>query len=265
MTVRTIEANGIRFRVKVSGKQGAPWLTFSNSLATSLEMWDAQAAAFANDYQILQYDTRGHGQTDAPVGDYTWDQLTGDVIALWDELDIEKSHFVGLSLGGMTGIGLSLYHSQRLLSLTACDCRSDAPEMFQNMWDQRCAGIAEGGIAATVDMTLAAWFTEGFREAGNPAVNQVKSMILSTPVAGYLGCVGALRKLDYKKNLGDIDLPTCFLVGEFDGPHPAEMEVMHGLTPGSSFHVIPDAAHISNMEQAEIFNNHLEAFLKTNR
>lgn len=265
MTIKTIEANGIKFRVKVSGQPDAPWLTFSNSLATSLEMWDGQAAAFANDYQILQYDTRGHGQTEAPDGDYTWDQLTGDVIALWEALGIEKSHFVGLSLGGMTGIGLALNHARRLLSLTACDCRSDAPEMFQNMWDQRCAGIADGGIAATVDMTLGAWFTEGYRNAGSPAVDQVKNMILSTPVSGYLGCVGALRKLDYKKSLGDISLPTCFLVGEFDGPHPAEMEAMHGLTRGSTFHVIADAAHISNMEQADAFNDHLGEFLKTNR
>lgn len=265
MTVKTITANGIQFRTKVSGAPGAPWLTFSNSLATSLEMWDGQAEAFGKDFQILQYDTRGHGQTDVPEGDYTWQQLTGDVVALWEALGIERSHFVGLSLGGMTGIGLALDQPDRLLSLTACDCRSDAPEMFQNMWDQRCAGIAEGGIAATLDMTLAAWLTEGFRESGSPVVEQLKNMILSTSEQGYLGCVAALRKLDYKQRLGEIKVPTCFLVGEFDGPHPAEMEAMHGLTPGSVFHVIGDAAHISNMEKPQTFNAHLAEFLATNR
>jgi len=264
MTTKFISANGITFRVKISGREDAPWLTFSNSLATNLAMWDGQAAAFADDYHILQYDTRGHGQTDAPQGDYSWQDLTGDVIALWDALDIEESHMVGLSLGGMTGIGLALDHADRLLSLTACDCRSDAPEMFQNMWDQRCAGIAEGGIAATVDMTLAAWFTEGFRDAKNPVVDQVKEMILTTPVDGYLGCVGALRALDYKKRLFDITTPTLFLVGESDGPHPAEMESMQALVSNASFEIIRSAAHISNMEQPDVFNAHLREFLTTN-
>lgn len=264
MTSKFINANGLMFRVKVSGKKGAPWVTFSNSLATSLAMWDGQAAAFAKDYQILQYDTRGHGQSDAPKGDYSWQDLTGDVIGLWDALGIEKSHVVGLSLGGMTGIGLALNHPKRLLSLTACDCRSDAPEMFQKMWDQRCAGIAEGGIAATVDMTLASWFTEAFRDAENPVVNQVKEMIQTTPVDGYLGCVGALRTLDFKKRLSEINMPTLFLVGESDGPHPAEMETMQALVPGASFEIIRAAAHISNMEQPDVFNAHLSTFLSTN-
>jgi len=264
VSIQTIKANGISFRTRISGKAGAPWLTFSNSLATRLEMWDGQAAAFADAYQILQYDTRGHGQTEAPAGDYSWDQLTGDVVALWDHLDIGKSHFVGLSLGGMTGLGLALEQADRLLSLTACDCRADAPEMFQNMWDQRCAGIAEGGIAATLEMTLAAWFTEGFRQAGNPAVEQVRQMILSTPVDGYLGCVGALRQLDYKKRLPEIRTPTLFMVGAFDGPHPAEMQQMQALVEGVRLQVLADAAHISNIEQPVLFNRHLAAFLDAN-
>ena len=265
METKTVDVNGISFRVRVSGKKGAPWLTFSNSLATNLTMWDGQAGVFGADYQILQYDTRGHGLTDAPAGDYSWDQLCGDVIGLWDALGIEKSHFAGLSLGGMTGIGLALDHSDRLLSLTACDCRADAPEMFQNMWDQRCAGIDAGGIAATLDMTMAAWFTEDFRNSESPVVDQVKVMILSTPVAGYLGCVGALRRLDFKGQLARIQTPTLFIVGEFDGPHPDEMKSMSELINNSGYHVIRDAAHISNMQQPEIFNGHLNDFLSANR
>ncbi len=263
--METINANGIGIRVKVSGKKGAPWLTFSNSLATTLAMWDGQAEVFADDFQILQYDTRGHGQTAAPAGAYTWDQLTGDVVALWDHLGIQASHVVGLSLGGMTGLGLALEHRQRVLSLIACDCRSDAPEMFQKMWDQRCAGIAEGGIAATVEMTLAAWFTEGFRDTQATIVEQVKEMILTTPVAGYLGCVAALRALDYKRRLAEITCPTLFMVGQFDGPHPAEMQSMQEQVAGSHYQVITGAAHISNMEQPQIFNAHLAQFLQTNR
>jgi 3-oxoadipate enol-lactonase len=224
-------------------------------------MWNKQAAIYGANFRVLQYDTRGHGQTDVPQGDYTWEQLTNDIISLWDMLGIKQSHFVGLSLGGMTGIGLALNYAERLLSLTACDCRADAPLSFQNMWDKRCAGIGNLGMAATYDMTMTTWFTEGFLNSGNEIIEEVSKMVMSTPVKGYLGCVGALRKLDYKKRMAEIKTPTLFVCGEFDGPHPAEMKTMHELVLGSLFKIIPNAAHISNMEQPDTFNQYLNDFL----
>ena len=265
METKLIEVNGIKFHIRLSGKEGAPWLTFSNSLGTNYTMWDKQADIYGAEFRVLQYDTRGHGQTEIPQGDYTWKQLTNDVISLWDILGIKQSHFVGLSLGGMTGIGLALNYADRLLSLTACDCRADAPPSFQNMWDKRCAGIEDEGMAATYDMTMATWFTESFLNSGNKIIKEVSKMVMSTSVDGYLGCVGALRKLNYKKRMTEIKTPTLFISGEFDGPHPAEMKAMHELVLGSFFKIIPNAAHISNMEQPDIFNHHLNDFLINNK
>ena len=130
MTERKIQVGDIVLNTRVEGRSDAPWVTFCNSLATDLTMYDAQAAALAGDYRILRYDRRGHGGSETPDGPYSWDQMVNDVVGLWDALGIEKSHYVGLSMGGMTGIGVSLKCPERMLSLSACDCRADAPEFF---------------------------------------------------------------------------------------------------------------------------------------
>ncbi len=105
-----VTSNGISFNCEIDGPEGAPWITFSNSLCTNVTMWDDQVAALKDDFRLLRYDKRGHGGTDAPEGPYSFDMLVDDVVGLWDALDIEKSHFVGLSMGGMTALGLALDH-----------------------------------------------------------------------------------------------------------------------------------------------------------
>jgi 3-oxoadipate enol-lactonase len=103
-----IEANGIRINYRIDGPEGAPWVTMSNSLATTHRMWDAQMAAFTKQYRVLRYDKRGHGETDVPPGPYSFELLADDVLALLDALHIVRTHFVGLSMGGMTGMTMAL-------------------------------------------------------------------------------------------------------------------------------------------------------------
>ena len=256
-----IDVNEIIINTQIEGEIDAPWVTFSHSLATDHTMFDEQASALRERYNVLRFDTRGHGQTDAPTGPYSWDQLVRDVVGLWDALGIHQSHFVGLSMGGMIGIGVALDYSDRLLSLTACDCRSDAPGFFQDMWSQRQSGVQEKGMSAVVDMTLATWFTEARLAEGDKLIDDVRAMILNTPVSGYMGCTDALKTLDYKRRLGEINTPTQFIVGANDGPHPDEMKTMCNLVSNSKLHVIPNAAHLSNLEQPSAFNNLIEEFL----
>ena len=99
-----VAANDIAINYRIDGREGAQWVTFSNSLATNLSLWDAQTEILAPEYRILRYDQRGHGGTDAPEGGYSFDLLVSDVVALWDALDIERSHFVGLSMGVPRGL-----------------------------------------------------------------------------------------------------------------------------------------------------------------
>ena len=100
-----VSANGIRFNYRTGGRDGAPWVTFSNSLATNISLWASQVALLEDRFRTLCYDQRGHGATEATEPPYSFDVLAADVIALWDALGIEQSHFVGLSMGGTTGLG----------------------------------------------------------------------------------------------------------------------------------------------------------------
>ena len=122
-----IKANGITFNYEVEGPQGAPWVMFSNSLATDLSMWDEQAAALKKSFRVLRYDQRGHGGTEATDGRYSFDLLVADVVGLMDALSIKRAHFVGISMGGMTGLALAQKHPGRLPPFSPCGCGLYSP------------------------------------------------------------------------------------------------------------------------------------------
>ena len=131
-----IDANGISFNCRIDGPGPAdtPWIVFSNSLATDLGLWDRQVARLADRFNILRYDTRGHGRTQATPPPYSFDQLTADAVALMDSVGIDRAHWVGLSLGGSTGIAMALNHAHRLRSLAVCDSRARTDPEFVRAW-----------------------------------------------------------------------------------------------------------------------------------
>ncbi len=257
-----VEANGISFNCRIDGAADAPWITFSNSLATDLSMWDDQAEAFAKDFHIFRYDTRGHGGTDAPEGPYSFELLAADVLALWDAVGIDKSHFVGLSLGGMAGIELALSSPGRLLSLAACDCRAVANDGFKAMWASIIPVVREQGVGAVVGTTLERWLSADWRQDHADKVKSIERMIAGTPREGYIGCVGAVSDLDYLRRLGEVSVPTLFLGGAQDPGAPvAEMDEMHAALPGSQRAIIDPAAHLANIENPDDFNAAIAAFV----
>jgi 3-oxoadipate enol-lactonase len=237
----------------VKGSEDAPWLTLSHSMATDISMWEPQLAELSKHFRVLSYDTRGHGASEVPAGPYVMQDLVDDLIHLWDQLDIETSHIVGLSMGGMIGTGVALHAPERVNKLLACDCRLDAPEFFVNMWHTRMQAIADGGIEGVVEQTMNTWFTQDQLSQGGPLLKQVSNMIINTPAEGYLACAQALQGLDYKKSLPSLQVPTRFLVGDQDGPHPEEMRKLAELTPGSELITLKNAAHLSSMEQPQAF------------
>jgi 3-oxoadipate enol-lactonase len=261
MSRTTIDVAGVRLSALVEGSDDGPWVTFAHSLATDATLFDAQAQALGERYRVLRFDMRGHGRSEAPPRPYALADLVGDVVGLWNTLEIERSHFVGLSIGGMTGFGLALDHPDRLVSLTACDCRADAPEFFRSMWDQRQAIVGAQGLEGIVEPTIETWFTEAARARDPALIERVRAMIRATSQEGYLGCGGALKRLDYKGRLGDIQVPTLMIVGDADGPHPAEMEALAAMVPGARLVEIGPAGHLSNLEQPDAFNDALIGFL----
>jgi 3-oxoadipate enol-lactonase len=258
-----IEANGIQINYELSGIKEAPVVVLSHSLACSMMMWAPQLELLEAHFQVLRYDTRGHGDSSAPQGPYTLEQLVDDAIGLLDGLDIERVLWVGLSMGGMIGQGIALNHSDRLESLVLADTASIIPDEAQPVWQERIDSVRNQGMQAVAESTLERWFTPNYLKRNPPEIEQIRRQILATPVDGYIGCSEAIRRLNYLEQLSAIQTPTLIMVGADDPGTPvAASEAMHARIEGSNLVVIPEAAHLSNIEQKEVFNSSLMAHLQ---
>jgi 3-oxoadipate enol-lactonase len=256
------KTNGIETNYTLDGPANAPVVTLSHSLATDLSMWDPQLSALRARYRVLRYETRGHGATDAPGGAYTLDQLAEDARQLLQGLGIGKTHWVGLSMGGMIGQTLALAHPELFLTLSLCDTSSRIPPEARPLWADRIKTAETQGMEPLVEPTLARWFTAPFRERGKEVVDRVATMIRSTPPRGYAGCCHAIAALDLTDRISAITIPTFVIVGEEDQGTPvAASRTMNERIKGSELVILPSAAHLSNMEQPEAFTSALTGFL----
>ena len=256
------KVNGIETNYEIHGSEGAPWLTFSHSLACSLRMWDGQIEAFKDRFRILAYDTRGHGASDAPQGPYTLDVLAEDLRQLLEHLKIRKTHFVGLSMGGMIGQTLALKSPELFDRVVLADTgHAQTPETIKQ-WEERVQTAQARGMEPLVEGTLGRWFTEDFRKKQRPVVDTIAKLIKSTPVPGYVGCCQAIAKLSTTARLKDIKQPVLAIAGEQDAAAPGTRYIGENV-PDAKLVMIPQAAHIANIEQAEAFNRALREFLSS--
>lgn len=256
--------NGIETYYELHGREGAPWLVFSHSLACNVRMWDPQVEAFRERFRILLYDTRGHGQSAAPKGPYSLEGLADDLAALLKELRIQRPHFIGLSMGGMIGQTAALRFPDLFQTLTLADTTSRYPAEALPLWEARVRTAETQGLQPLVQPTLERWFTEGFRKRSPGKVAEIGKAIAATPVAGYAGCSQAIPKIDLTARLKDIKCPVLVLCGDKDPGTPPQMSrEIHDNLPGSKLVMIPDAAHLANVEQPGHFNRALEEFLTT--
>jgi 3-oxoadipate enol-lactonase len=259
-----IKANGININYQIDGPEGAPWIVLSNSLATTLAMWDQQAADLKAQYRVLRYDQRGHGETDAPAGRYTFEQLIADALGLMDALAIKKAHFGGLSMGGATALGFAQKHPDRLDKVIVCDTPCQSTPTSTQQWEERIVVAQEKGMEALVEPTVGRWFPPAVLEAKPPHVDKVRAMIRTTPVNGFIGCAAALANHDYASAVATVTRPVLFMAGEKDGVTPTAMRKLSAALPGSRYVELPGAGHISNMDQPEGFTWAIADFLKTN-
>jgi len=254
------KVNGIEINYEVTGKEGAPWLVLSHSLACTVRMWDPQVEAFKGSFRILNYDMRGHGQTSAPKGPYTLDMLADDVLSLLDLLKIKKAHYCGLSIGGMIGQTIAIRGGGPFERMVFADTTHMQNADALKQWEERIVIAESKGMAALVDSTMERWFTPPFRST--PAAKRIAALIAATPVAGYVGCGRAIMKLATTARLKEIGLPVLAITGEQDGAAPGTKYIGENV-PGAKFVNIPQAAHIANLEQPEAFNRALREFLSS--
>jgi 3-oxoadipate enol-lactonase len=256
------EVNGILVEYEVSGPLEGPVVTFCHALATNHTVWKSQVKALEAHHRVLRYDVRGHGKSGVSSAPYSFSQLVADLTALLDALHVEKTHFVGISLGGMIGQWFALAHPDRLHTLVLADASARTAPEARAVWDDRIAIAASEGMEAHVDATIARWFTPRFVRDEPAVIEQVRTMIRSTPVEGYIGCASAVREHDALERLGEIGVPTMILVGDQDPGMPvARAEEMQQRMTGSDLVVLEAASHLSNVEQAEAFTDALQEFL----
>lgn len=261
--MKTIKTATLTMNYADDGAPDAPVVMFSNSLGADLSMWAAQADYFKQDFRVVRYDQRGHGRSEVPDGPYTFEVLCSDVVALMDALGIERAHFVGLSMGGMTALGLALDHADRLHSITSANCVGGYPPEGVKVWEERMAAVTANGLESILEATIQRWFTQATIDARPDEMAAVRAMIAATAVEGYVGCCGALKKLAYLERLSAISLPTLFIAGSHDlGAPAAAMLDMHHRVTGSRY-VELDAAHLSNMERPGEFNDAVSEFLRS--
>jgi 3-oxoadipate enol-lactonase len=257
-----VNANGIAINYRIDGPTGAPWLVFSNSLATTLAMWDEQAAALQDSFRVLRYDQRGHGASAAPSGRYAFDTLLADAVALLDALKIDKAHFAGLSMGGATALGLAERHPERFDRVIVCDSPCQSTPQSSAQWEERIAIARAHGIDALVEPTVSRWFPPETIAENPPFLDKVRAMFRATPVDGFIGCAAALADHDYVSAVATVTRPVLFLVGEKDAPAPA-MRKLHEKLPGSRFVALAGAGHLSNMDRSAEFTKAVREFLRT--
>lgn len=254
-----VQLTDAQLHYEISGRQGAPILLFSNSLGTNTEMWNSQTSVLSNHFQVLRYDTRGHGKSPPTPGPYRIEQLADDVLALLDRLNIPRVDFCGLSMGGMIGMSIAMQAPQRLRRLVLCNT---APKIATpEIWNARIDAVSKGGMAAVVDGVLERWFTPDFRASAPQPIDSTRRMLLTTPVEGYVATCAAIRDMDARESIAHIKLPTLIISGAHDPvTPPRDGHFMNEQIAGSQYKELP-AAHLSNIEASAAFTMELSKFL----
>lgn len=245
----------------LEGPADAPVLVLSNSLGTTMSMWDAQAEALTREFRVLRYDTRGHGASglaDVSVG-YTVEQLGGDVLRLLDGLGIERASFCGISMGGLTGLWLGVHAGHRVDRLVIAN--SAARIGSAAGWIDRATHVAASGMDAVADGARGRWFTEDFARRAPNVVQELVDGLRNTPPAGYAACCLALGAADLRDQIQAIQVPTLLVAGRQDPVTTVDDAMFMRERIAGSQCVTLDASHLSNIEAAAEFTAQLRVFL----
>jgi 3-oxoadipate enol-lactonase len=250
--------DGCRLAFSVEGRADAPALVLSNSLGTDRHLWDRQIDALADRYRVLRYDTRGHGDSDAPAGDYTIDRLGQDVLSLMDAIGVAAAHVCGISIGGMTALWLGAHAPERVHRLVLANTAARIGTV--TLWNERMQVAASEGLDPLAEGAMTRWFTSAFRTAEPETIARLRATMCRTRVAGYLGCCAALRDADLRGVASRVRSMCLVITGLHDVSTPHADGMWLAETIPVSELVMLNAAHLSNIERAAEFNTAIVGF-----
>jgi 3-oxoadipate enol-lactonase len=232
------------------GPADAPVVVLSNSLGTSLDMWEPQVHELARRFRVVRYDLRGHGRSPVPPGPYSIDDLGGDLLALLDRLGVERAHLCGLSIGGMLSLWVSAHAPERVERLVVCCASPALPNAAA--YTERAALVRREGMRPVVDPVIGRWFTSGYAGRNPGVIAEMQEMIDANEPEGYAGCCEAIAGMDLEPALSAIRAPTLAIAGADDHAiPPAESgRICRGVVD-CRLEVVNDAAHLVNVEQAD--------------
>jgi 3-oxoadipate enol-lactonase len=254
-----IDADGCPLNVEVEGRENEPVLMLSNSLGTNLHMWDDQASEFAKHFRLVRWDRRGHGKSGTSKGPYSFDLFGRDILKIMDALKIKKMNWCGLSMGGMDGQWLGANAPDRVEKLILANTNFYYADKAP--WADRIKTVREHGLAHIVGPNMERWFTKDFRDRAPKEIARMTKEFLACNLDGYIGCVEAVRDLDFRDSNPRITAPTLVIVGKHDpATPPACGEAIAKQIKGAKL-VALDAAHISNVEQPQAFTDAALNFL----
>jgi 3-oxoadipate enol-lactonase len=239
-----------RLNHRLEGPPDAPAVVLSGSLGTDLSMWEPQASRLAERFRVLRYDLRGHGGSAVPPGPYSMSDLGEDLLALMDELEIERAALCGLSIGGMLSMWIAANAPERVGALIACCTSAYLGE--ETPYADRAAAVRRAGLEPIADAVVERWFTPRFARENAGTVREMRERLIAVPPEGYAGCCEAIDGMDLRGALGSIRAPTLVVAGAEDPATPPE----HGRSiaeaiAGAEFTVVPDAAHLAPVEHPE--------------
>ncbi|GLU33303.1 3-oxoadipate enol-lactonase [Trinickia caryophylli] len=261
MPFATIEGVRLYYRVDANGPADAPWLVLSNALACDTSLWAPQVDALGAVFRVLRYDTRGHGRSEVPAGPYTIEQLSDDVLALMDLLEIGHAHFCGVSMGGVTGMALGARAAERIdrLVLVSAPPRNPTPA---EAWEARMKQARTGGMPAIAQATIERWFSTEFIEREPLVCAAIRDTVRHTDPEGYVANCAAIAAADLTDEVADIEAPTLVVTGTRDATISAEQGRALAARMARARHLAFDALHLPNVEQAAPFTHAVLDFLR---
>jgi len=248
-----------RLSFTVEGPQEAPALLLSNSLGTTTALWTAQLDRLTQLFRVIRYDTRGHGLSDSPTGAYTLDRLGRDALAVLNAAGVPYAHACGISLGGMVALWLAANAPDQIDRVVAAN--TGATIGTPEFWNQRAADAQAQGLSGIADTVTMRWFTERFRQTNSVTTDRFRSMLNQCTVVGYTGCCAALRDADLREHLEHITTPVLVITGALDEATPPDAGDFIRRRVKGARGVTLEAAHLSNVEQADAFTSAILAFL----